>query len=80
MVMVNMYQYQCWTSISDHSAFVIRSKPLVDAGPGQWRFPEDLLDDRSVLANIRTAIGCFEDINDPQQSWEAIKLNVKNIC
>ena len=50
IAMVDMYQYQCWTSLLDHSTLVLRSKPLVDVGPSQWQFPEDLLDDTSVLA------------------------------
>ena len=78
MIMADMYQYQYWTSLSDHSALVLRERSLTTQGPGQWHFAEDLLDNDMILHLIKQVIDSF-DKEDPQQSWEVVKVQIKNI-
>ena len=52
-VMLGMYQYQSWTSLSDHSLVIVWQKVMVDRGPGQWCFPDDVLEDDKLTTRIR---------------------------
>ncbi len=74
--MVEVYQYQSWTSLSDHSLVVVHQKMMVDRGPGQWHFPEDALEDDKLMPKISQLLQSELHTDSISMHWEMLKLEI----
>ena len=52
---------------------------MENRGPGQWHFPDDVLDDEKHIQQFQQLFG-NDYIKCPPFQWEALKLEVKSIC
>lgn len=73
-LMQNTFQYQSWMSNSDHCALVLCEKPIVNRGPGQWRFSEDVLDNQLFVDAIDKVLHDDSEISDIQLYWDTLKF------
>ena len=74
-----MYQYQSWTSLSDHSMVIVHQKVMVDRGPGQWCFPDDVLEDDKLTTRISQLLQKDLGTDSICMHWEMLKLEIRDL-
>ncbi len=77
--MSGMYQYQSWTSLSDHSLVIVCQKVMVDRGPGQWQFPDDVLEDDELTTRISQLLQKDLGTDFISMQWEMLKLEIREL-
>ncbi len=50
-----------------------------DVGPNHWKFPNDLLNDKTFKQQIDLILDNFSD-KSPLNSWDEIKLKIQNLA
>ncbi len=78
-VMSGMYQYESWTSLSNHSMVFVCQKVTVDRGPGQWHCPDDVLEDDKLTTRISQLLQKDLGIDSISMHWEMLKLEIRDL-
>ncbi len=68
--------YAQYAPFSDHYMVGLLVPKPENLGPRPWRFPSDLLQQEHFCLQVGIILECF-DQNNPNNSWETIKLRVQ---